>query len=348
MSSLPPSQDPRDEADALYRQASALDSSRPNEAVRRAVLEHAAQLATQRAARNSSRRGAAPLLVRPRALSRPALFGTLAAGVLAGLLAFWRPLLHRAPTEAGAPVLEAELKAPPPAAPVSPFPQAPSNSPTPPSSESFARSNVAGASQTPPHVQTSIAASGQEPRQESAQESARESAQASAGESARESAARELAQASAARLLAENRSNAADSSGADSSAADSSAADSSAVSGAPAAARSPAPPLVAKAARPAVAPDPADVLRHAAAAGDLAAVERLLGTQVNIDARDAAGRTALMLATLQGQTDAVLALLAHGADPNAADASGTTPLQAATAGGQTAIVTALRRYGARP
>ena len=326
MSSLPPSQDPRDEADALYRQASALDSSRPSEAVRRAVLEHAAQLAAQRAARNSRSRGAAPLLVRPRALSRPALFGTLAAGVLAGLLALWRPLLHRAPAEAGAPVLEAELKAPPPAAPVSPFPQAASNSPTPPSSESLARSNLAGASQTPPHVQTSMAPSDQEPRQESARESAQESA------------AWESAQASAARLLAEKRS----------SAADSSASDSPAVSGAPAAPRSPAPPLVAKAARPAVAPDPADTLRHAAAAGDLAAVERLLGSQVNIDARDAAGRTALMLATLQGQTDAVLALLAHGADPNAADASGTTPLQAATAAGHTAIVTALLRYGARP
>jgi hypothetical protein len=338
MSSLPPSEDQRDEADALYRQATALDSSRPSEAVRRAVLEHAAQLAAQRAARNSGSRGAPPLLVRPRALSRPALFGTLAAGVLAGLLALWRPLLHRAPTEAGAPALEAELTAPPPAAPVSPFPQAPSNSPTPPSSESLARSNLAGASQTPPHVQTSIAASSQEPRQESARESAQESARESAQESARESA-----QASAARRLAENRSNAADNS-----AADSSGADSSAVSGAPAAPRSPAPPLVAKAARPAVAPDPADALRQAAAAGDLAVVERLLGAQVNIDARDAAGRTALMLATLQGQTDAVLALLAHGADPNAADASGTTPLQAATAGGQTAIVTALRRYGARP
>jgi ankyrin repeat protein len=89
-------------------------------------------------------------------------------------------------------------------------------------------------------------------------------------------------------------------------------------------------------------------LRHAAEVGDLAGLERLIGRQANIDARDAAGRTALMLATLQGKTDAVLALLAHGADPNAVDASGTTPLQAATAGGQTAIVTALQRYGARP
>jgi ankyrin repeat protein len=68
---------------------------------------------------------------------------------------------------------------------------------------------------------------------------------------------------------------------------------------------------------------------------------------VDIDARDESGRTALMLATLHGQTHAVDTLLASGADPNAADAQGTTPLQAAIAGGQPSIVAALRRAGAR-
>jgi hypothetical protein len=43
---VPPSQDSDDEADDLYRRASALDPSRPGEAVRRRVLEHAAQLAS--------------------------------------------------------------------------------------------------------------------------------------------------------------------------------------------------------------------------------------------------------------------------------------------------------------
>lgn len=93
--------------------------------------------------------------------------------------------------------------------------------------------------------------------------------------------------------------------------------------------------------------DPAAALRRAAEIGDVAGLQALLDERVDIDARDAGGRTALMLATLHGRADAVDALLAHGADPNAADAQGTTPLQAAEAGDQPAIVAALRRAGAR-
>jgi hypothetical protein len=93
--------------------------------------------------------------------------------------------------------------------------------------------------------------------------------------------------------------------------------------------------------------DPAAAVRRAAEIGDLSGLQRLLEKQTDIDSPDAAGRTALMLATLHGQTDAVAALLAYGADPNAADADGTTPLQAARAGDHPAIVAALQRYGAR-
>jgi len=93
--------------------------------------------------------------------------------------------------------------------------------------------------------------------------------------------------------------------------------------------------------------DAAAALRHAAETGDLHAVDRLLATQSDINARDAAGRTPLMLAVLRGQTDTVSALLAYGADPNAADSHGTTPLQAARAAGRPAIIAALQRYGAR-
>ena len=92
---------------------------------------------------------------------------------------------------------------------------------------------------------------------------------------------------------------------------------------------------------------PAAAVRRAAEMGDLSGLQRLLEKPTDIDSRDAAGRTALMLATLHGQTDAVAALLAYGADPNAADADGTTPLQAARAGDHPAIVAALQRYGAR-
>jgi len=88
-------------------------------------------------------------------------------------------------------------------------------------------------------------------------------------------------------------------------------------------------------------------LRRAAEIGDIPHLQALLDKKTSIDARDESGRSALMLATLRGQSDAVDVLLAHGADPNAADADGTTPLQAAKAGDHPAIVAALQRYGAR-
>lgn len=49
MNKLPPGPEPYDDADERYRRASALDPSRPGAAVRRAVLEHAAQVAAARA-----------------------------------------------------------------------------------------------------------------------------------------------------------------------------------------------------------------------------------------------------------------------------------------------------------
>ena len=79
----------------------------------------------------------------------------------------------------------------------------------------------------------------------------------------------------------------------------------------------------------------------------VASLQALLGKQPAIDARDEGGRTALMLATLHGQSGAVEVLLASGADPNAVDAQGVTPLQAAMAANQPAIAEALRRAGAR-
>jgi hypothetical protein len=92
--------------------------------------------------------------------------------------------------------------------------------------------------------------------------------------------------------------------------------------------------------------DSAAQVRRAAETGAVPQLQTLLG-QVDIDARDESGRTALMLATLSGQARAVDMLLAHGADPNAADAQGVTPLQAAIAGDRPAIAAALRRAGAR-
>jgi ankyrin repeat protein len=89
MNKLPPGPEPYDDADERYRRASALDPSRPGAAVRRAVLEHAAQLAAAR-----SRLAAAPASVPGerrasrwrRRWWRPAAFAGVAAAALVGLV----------------------------------------------------------------------------------------------------------------------------------------------------------------------------------------------------------------------------------------------------------------------
>ena len=93
--------------------------------------------------------------------------------------------------------------------------------------------------------------------------------------------------------------------------------------------------------------DPAAELRHAAGTGGRPALRAALERRPLIDARDADGRSALMLAVLRGRGEAVDALLAAGADPNAADVHGVTPLHAALNGEQADIAAALRRAGAR-
>ncbi len=95
-------------------------------------------------------------------------------------------------------------------------------------------------------------------------------------------------------------------------------------------------------------PDAVADLRRAAANGDMPALHAALERGPAIDDRDASGRTALMLAVLEGHGEAVDALLAAGADPNAADAQGRTPLKAALDGTQDGIAAALRRAGANP
>ena len=84
MNEIPPGPDEADDADDLYRRASARDDSRPSEAVRRRVLDHAAQLAAERAAQISAAKLAAARAANQ--WRRPAIFGTLAAAALAGLL----------------------------------------------------------------------------------------------------------------------------------------------------------------------------------------------------------------------------------------------------------------------
>ena len=68
---------------------------------------------------------------------------------------------------------------------------------------------------------------------------------------------------------------------------------------------------------------------------------------VDLNARDALGRTALLLATVNGHANAVAALMAYGADARVADAQGVTPLAAARAAGNAEIVAIFARYGLR-
>lgn len=67
-------------------------------------------------------------------------------------------------------------------------------------------------------------------------------------------------------------------------------------------------------------------LAAAAFRGQAAVVSALLAAGVAADARDAAGRTALMYAAMQGHAAVVSAVLEGGADVNARDPQGDTPL----------------------
>ncbi len=94
-------------------------------------------------------------------------------------------------------------------------------------------------------------------------------------------------------------------------------------------------------------PDPGIAFRRAAARGDVAALAALRPQQADLNGRDTAGRTALMLAVQQGETDAVAALLDYGADPNIADFSGATPLAVARASQRASLIRLLEGHGAR-
>jgi ankyrin repeat protein len=61
-------------------------------------------------------------------------------------------------------------------------------------------------------------------------------------------------------------------------------------------------------------------LHAAAAAGDVAEIERLLATGANREARDGNGRTPLHVAAYRKRYDAARALMKRGASPNALDA----------------------------
>jgi ankyrin repeat protein len=99
---------------------------------------------------------------------------------------------------------------------------------------------------------------------------------------------------------------------------------------------------------------PAEVKRlHAAAkSGDIAALQRLLGTEdgmvdgVDANHADSTGRTAIFVAADAGQVDAVSLLLEHGAEVDWRDNKGETALWVVAARGNARMVQALLKGGA--
>jgi hypothetical protein len=91
----------------------------------------------------------------------------------------------------------------------------------------------------------------------------------------------------------------------------------------------------------------AATLRQAAQAGDLERLELALRQGAPLEVGDEAGRTALLLAVLQGHGPVVSRLLAAGANPNTQDREGTSAVQHASRRASTEIEAMLREAGAR-
>jgi ankyrin repeat protein len=69
----------------------------------------------------------------------------------------------------------------------------------------------------------------------------------------------------------------------------------------------------------------------------------MLAENVDVNALDAKGETALILAIQNNHVEIVKTLLAHGANPNTPDARGFTPIRAARIRANFAITSALER-----
>jgi hypothetical protein len=338
MNKLPPNQDEPEDVDDHYRRVSALDPSRPSESVRAAVLAHAARLAAERAGKQDSARRAARQTWR-----RPAIFGTLAAAALAGILVAPHLLPSRAPpSTANSPASQPGAGATSVAREQIPARARKSagEPPLPPMLEEVieAKHRAAAPNEWQPieAKRRASARNAEQPTEALRGTSAPNAGQLAAGD-ARSNENHPAAADSPARISAQNIPAASSAEAMTSRAARIN----SAVSAMPASPPA-SPALLAERSR-----DWAAALRRAAEIGDIPSLQTALDQQVDINARDASGRTALMLAVSHGEIAAVNALLAHGADPNATDALGTTPLQAAVAGDQGAIVAALKRNGAR-
>jgi hypothetical protein len=326
MSAKPPGHEPPDELDAEYRRLAAQDASAPSEAVRQAVHAYAARLAQERAdaadAAHTRKRGTGRPL-----LSRGALFGTLAAAAIAGLVIAPRFLSLRTPESAPAAtqgrtqvaaadaqrapqgLVESERSASAPAeSPPAPPERVAAAPPPAPELAKTAPPNVRVQTEPAPPSRALARVESAAPPTPADAEAKRETAAANSIPPQHIILSDEAPGASADRMFKVDPAAAAN-------------------SGAPA--------------------SPGNGLLAAAARGDLAGTRNSLAGGADVNARDGAGRTALLLATHGGHAEVVTLLLAAGADPNLADARGLRPLAAAEAGGHADIAAALRANGAR-
>jgi ankyrin repeat protein len=89
-------------------------------------------------------------------------------------------------------------------------------------------------------------------------------------------------------------------------------------------------------------------LHAAAQTGPYATFARLIAEGADVNARSAAGETALMLAAARGRLEFMGLLIERGADANAATDAGNTALMFAAARGQVDAARLLLDRGARP
>jgi hypothetical protein len=87
-------------------------------------------------------------------------------------------------------------------------------------------------------------------------------------------------------------------------------------------------------------------LFDAAARGDVAAVEKLLGEGVEVDQRGRNAETPLIAAALAGETATAESLIVRGADVMARNKGGLTPLHAAAYSGSAEVARLLLDHGA--
>jgi hypothetical protein len=338
------------EADQQYRRLAALDSRRPGEWVRRKVLAYAAQQAAERALRESAEgRGnsvpvvpaaAAARKVTPAvaAVKKPlikplvliATFGTLAVVALVGFFVV--------------PSLMAPHITPPPPASV-PLPvvgraPVPTSAPSSYGTASAAPSSASDSSELPP-----LPAAAAAPRVSAPTVAARAPAppRSPASPATSRRLAVSAARARAATLRANNSTASRRKQSSPATGTQDLAGSAAPATEAPSAtqpALPPTPPAVVSAPVP-----PPEGFWRAARNGDVKGVQGALANNVDVNALDAKGHRALILAIAYGQVDIVRALLAHGANPSLADAHGTTPLGAAHTRGNFEILKALERSG---